>query len=78
MMSTTRISKNTNMALLVDRVPALAATFFLAAMEPAITIAAVIGTKRTNSITKPMEVLRKGVSQPMPAKAEPLLPAAEA
>ena len=66
------------MALLVDRVPAPAATFFFAAMEPAMTTVAAMGTKRTKSITSPREVFRKGVSQPIPAKAEPLLPPAEA
>ena len=77
-MSTMRMSRNTNMALHVERVPAPAATLFFAAMLPPMTRAATMGTNRTKSIARPRLVLRKGVSQPMPAKAEPLLPPAEA
>ena len=65
------------MGLQVDRVPALAATFFFWAILPAIARVATMGTSRAKIITSPKLQLRKGVLQFMPAKAEPLLPPAE-
>lgn len=59
------------------QVPALSATFFLPAREPAIASVAMSGTNRTKSITRPIETFRKGVFALKPAKAEPLFPPAD-
>ena len=75
--STMRMSRNTKRASWVGSVPALTATAFFSAREPAMARVAHRGTKRTNSITRPMDTFKKGVLALKPAKAEPLLPPAE-
>ena len=75
--STTNIRRNTNIPLLVDRVPAVTATFFFFAILPAMRSMVTRGKNLAPSITRPMETLRKGVLALKPAKAEPLLPPPE-
>ena len=74
---TIRIKRNTNMPLAVDSVPAETATFWRFAKLPARHNAAAMGMKRLASKGTPSTLLRKGVLQFMPAKAEPLLAPAD-
>jgi potassium-transporting ATPase potassium-binding subunit len=50
---TIKISKNTNIAFVVESVPAVVAIFFFPARLPAIASVPIIGRKRANSITSP-------------------------
>ena len=71
---TININKNTNIALLVDKVPAVTATFFFCTKLPAIAKIPTIGNKRAKIIVKPILVFKNGVLALKPAKAEPLFP----
>ena len=55
--NTINISKNTNMAFVVESVPAVTAIFFFFAILPAIANAPTIGTKRTNNIIKTRSII---------------------
>src|SRR5450759_2156603 len=59
------------------KVPALDATRFLRASEPASARIGTIMAKRPNSVARPSVALYHGVLAPIPAKALPLLPAHE-
>ena len=74
---TMKINNPTNIALQVDKVPAVVATCFFLARLPAMASTAIIGTNLTRAIISPREILRNGVSAPNPANAEPLLPPAD-
>ena len=57
--------------------PAEGASFGLAASAPAMAITGTMMPKRQASMVMPSVVLYQGVLAVRPAKAEPLLPAAE-
>ena len=69
--------RKTNIALLVESVPAVVATFLREARLPASTHVAAIGTKRLTSISRPVTTLMNGVFALKPANADPLLPPVE-
>ena len=75
--STITISRNTNIPLLVDKVPAVTASFFFCTMLPAIARIPVIGRNLARSIAPPRVRFKNGVSAPKPANAEPLFPPAD-
>ena len=75
--STMKINKNTNIAFVVERVPAVAAILFLAARLPAIANVPMSGKKRAKSMASPSEMFKKAVFALKPANAEPLFPPAE-
>ena len=61
----------------VGKVPADGASFGLAASEPAIAMTGTMMPKRQASMAMPSVVLYQGALAVRPAKAEPLLPAAD-
>ena len=69
-----KINRNTNIPLVVERVPAVVAILFFLARLPAMARVPMIGINRTNSITSPSDTFRNTVLALNPAKAEPLLP----
>lgn len=71
---TIKISRNTNIAFVVESVPAVVAIFFFPARLPAMARVPIIGKNLANSITSPREIFRNTVLALNPAKAEPLFP----
>lgn len=72
--STINISKNTNIAFVVDKVPDVVAILLFLARLPAMARVPIIGKNLAKSITRPNDTFRNIVFPLKPANAEPLLP----